>query len=281
MIIGVFPIIFLGDDMIKLIALDLDGTLLDDNKNISKENIDAINYAKAHGAKVVISTGRPRAGVEKVLNTLGINGDDEYLIIYNGGKILNVGTNETIYSTTINGKIVKELYEESKLLNTDIHAFRENEELITPKHNPYTDVEAKINFIEDHLYDFNKIKDDDLFIKCMLVSDQDNLTNAMANVNEKFYKEFSMVRSSTIFLEFLNKNSDKGKALKALADYLHIDMSEVMAMGDANNDISMIKVAGVGVAMENAFEEVFEYANYITDTNNNSGVAKAIMKYMK
>ena len=115
----------------------------------------------------------------------------------------------------------------------------------------------------------------------MLVSEQENLTNAMQNVNEKFYKEFSMVRSSPIFLEFLNKNSDKGKAIIELAKYLNIDMKDVMAIGDANNDISMIKAAGIGVAMDNAFDEVFEYANYRTESNNNSGVAKAIMKYMK
>ena len=267
--------------MIKLIAIDLDGTLLDDHKNISEENLKAIKYAKEKGVKIVISTGRPYAGVKPILDKLNINGDDEYVIIYNGGKILNVGTGETIYSTTITGKTVKELYAESKILNTDIHAFRIDEELITPKHNPYTDVEAHINGIEDHLCDFNKIKDDELFIKCMLVSEDEKLTSAMANVNDKFYTEFSMVRSATIFLEFLNKNSDKGKAVSALANYLNISLDEVMAIGDANNDISMIKVAGVGVAMENAFDEVFEYANFTTDTNENSGVAKAILKYVK
>lgn len=267
--------------MIKLIAIDLDGTLFDDLKNIPEENIKAIKYAKEKGVKIVISTGRPFKGVIDVLEKLDLTSNDDYVIIYNGGKILNVGKNETIYSTTITGKTVKELYEESKILNTDIHAFRIDEELITPKHNPYTDVEARINHIEDHLYDFNNISDDELFIKCMLVSENEVLTNAMANVNEKFYTDYSMVRSSTIFLEFLNKNSDKGKAVKALAEYLNISLDEVMAIGDANNDISMIKVAGVGVAMGNAFEEVFEYANYITDTNENSGVAKAILKYVK
>ena len=267
--------------MIKMIAIDLDGTLFDDHKNISKENIEAIRYAKSKGVKVVITTGRPIKGVIDVLEKLDLTSEEDYVIVYNGCKILNVKTGEVISSSTINGKIVKELYEESKILNTDIHAFRIDEELITPKHNPYTDVEASINHIEDHEFDFNKIKDDDLFIKCMLVSEQDNLSNAMQNVNEKFYTEYSMVRSATIFLEFLNKESDKGKAVKILADYLNIKLDEVMAIGDANNDISMIKVAGVGVAMENAFEEVFEYANYVTDSNENSGVGKAIMKFVK
>ena len=267
--------------MIKIVTIDLDGTLFDKDKNITWENKLAI--AKCHdlGVKIVIATGRPISGVLPVLNELGLNSTSDYAIIYNGTQIINVGSGEVISSTFITGDVVKELYAESLRLGVYIHAFRINGELITTKHNPYTDVESKINHVEDHLFDFNKIKDDDKFIKCMLVDSEENITRIMKEVNEKYYTEYSMVRSSKIFLEFLKKGVEKGSALKSLASYLNVKMEDTMAIGDAGNDISMIKAAGIGVAMNNAFPEVKEIADYITENdNNNSGVAEALNKFV-
>ena len=267
--------------MIKIVTIDLDGTLFDKDKVISYQNKLAI--AKCHdlGVKIVIATGRPISGVMPVLEELGLTSTSDYAIIYNGSKIINVGTKETISASVINGKGVKELYLESKRLNTHIHAFRKNEELITPMHNPYTDVESKINHVEDKLFDFTKIDDNDEFIKCMLVDDENKITSIMDKVNPKFKEEYSMVRSSKIFLEFLHRGIEKGSALKSLASYLNVKMDETMAIGDAGNDITMIKAAGIGVAMKNAFPEVLEIADYITlNDNNNSGVAEALNKFI-
>lgn len=267
--------------MIKIVTIDLDGTLLDKDKNISFKNKTAI--AKCHdlGVKIVIATGRPLNGVTPILEELGLTTSSDYVIVYNGSKIVNVGTKEIISASTIKGTVVKELYEESKRLGLNIHAFRKNEELITPCHNPYTNVESKINHIEDHLFDFNKIDDNDDFIKCMLVDSEENITMAMTKVDERFSREYTMVRSSKIFLEFLHIGIEKGSALKSLASYLNVKIDETMAIGDAGNDMTMIQAAGIGVAMNNAFPEVKEIADYITnDDNNNSGVAEALNKFI-
>lgn len=267
--------------MIKIVTIDLDGTLFDNEKKISYQNKLAI--AKCHdlGVKIVIATGRPLNGVMPVLEELGLTTTSDYAIIYNGAKIMNVGTKEIISSSVIDGKVVKELYQESLRLGVNIHAFRENEELITTKHNPYTDVESKINKIPDIITDFNTINDNDKFIKCMLVDSEENITRCMNEVNPKYYNNYTMVRSSKIFLEFLHKGIEKGQALKSLASYLGVNMNDTMAIGDAGNDISMIKASGVGVAMKNAFPEVLEFADYITkNDNNNSGVAEALNKFV-
>lgn len=266
--------------MIKLVTIDLDGTLLDNVKNISLENLIAIKKCHELGVKIVIATGRPMCGVMPILEHLGLTTNDDYVIIYNGAKILNVGTQKVISSTTIDGKIVKELYTESKRLGVNIHAFRKSEELITPKHNPYTDVEAKINHVEDKIFDFNDINDNDSFIKCMFVDSEENITRIIPLVDKKFKDNYSMNRSSKIFLEFLNKESDKGKALKILANYLNIDIKDTMAIGDADNDLPMIKASGFGVVMENAFPEIKNYANFITKSNLDNGVAYALNKYI-
>ncbi len=263
--------------MIKLITIDLDGTLLDDKKNISEENIKAIKYAKEKGANVVISTGRPINGIKGYLKSLDLL-DDGYLILYNGAMIYSLKDKKVISTTLIDGKIIKRLYEESKKLGVYIHAFRDNEELILEEYNIYSHKEVTLNKITFKFYDFSKIKDDDLFLKCLLVEGKEKLNYAEKQVSKDITNNYTMMRSAPIFLEFLNKNTDKGIALTKLAKYLNVDMKDTMAIGDAGNDISMIAKSGFGVAMKNSFEEVFQYADYITDSNENSGVAKAIYK---
>jgi len=266
--------------MIKIVTIDLDGTLFDNVKNISKENIEAIKKCHELGVKIVIATGRPIEGVRPVLNRLGLTTDKDYAIIYNGSKVLNVKTGELIFSSTISGKTVKELYNEANKYNLNFHAFRKNEELITPKHNQYTDVEATINQIEDIICDINSLDDDEEFLKAMIVDSKENLDMMEKNIDPKFKNDYSMVRSATIFLEFLNKTSDKGKALYQLAKYLNVNIKDTMAIGDAGNDISMIKMAGIGVAMKNAFPEVLEIADFVTLSNEESGVAYALNKFI-
>lgn len=266
--------------MIKLVTIDLDGTLFDNEKNISKENKAAIKKAKENGAYVVIATGRPLNGVMPTLKELDLIHDNDYVILYNGGKILNVGKNEIIYSSTIDGAYVKELYKKSKEENVYIHAFKENEDLITPLKNPYTLVEETINKIDAKVFDFNKINDNDLFIKAMLVASDADITRITPKFKELYNNKYSVLRSSKIFLEFLNKTTNKGEALEFLAKYLNIDLKDTMAIGDADNDLPMILKANVGVAMENAFKEVLDKANFITKSNLESGVAYAINKFI-
>ena len=266
--------------MIRLICIDLDGTLFDDDKNISEDNLKALREAKKMGARVVITTGRPKNGVKPILKRLGLTTNEDYVIIYNGAFIYNAGTDEVIHTTTIGGAIVKRLYNESRRLGLHYHAFRDNEELLTVDKNPYTDVETSINKIEDHVYDFNLVKDSDRFIKAMLVDSFENLNKATALVSEDLKNELTMVRSSKIFLEFLNPNTSKGEALKFLANYLGIPIEETMAIGDAGNDLPMLMAAGIGVCMENAFPEIKAKCKYFTDSNLNSGVARAIERFV-
>ena len=266
--------------MIKIVTIDLDGTLFDPEKNVSLENKIAINKCKELGVKIVLATGRPISGVKPLLDELGLNTNDDYVILYNGAKIINCGTLECIYSSNIKGKDVKDLYEESKRLGVFFHAFRIDGELITPMHNPYTDVEATINHVKDNIHDIVSLNDDELFLKAMMVGENEDITRIMTQVDSKYINKYSMLRSSRIFLEFLEKKTSKGEALKSLAKYLNISMDDTMAIRDAGNDIPMIKEAKIGVAMKNSFPEVLEIADYITGSNRESGVAQALNKFI-
>ncbi len=267
--------------MIKLVTIDLDGTLLKDNKEIPQLNIDAIKEARLKGTKIVIATGRPYSGALKVLEPLGLTTKDDYVILYNGAKVINVGTGDVIYSSTIKGSDCKDLYRESIFLGTNIHAFYKNESLITPKFNCYTDIECTINRVKLNIKDFNTINNEDEFLKCMLVSEGQNIDRVIKNIPKRLSDKYSIVRSSIIYLEFLKKGTDKGEALIALRDYLGYKNDETMAIGDAGNDLGMIKNAYIGVAVKNAFDEIKKNANVVSPkTNNEAAVAWAINKYV-
>ena len=215
--------------MYKLIAIDMDGTLLKSDKSVSERTKKAIREAQEKGVNVVIATGRPIDGVTRYLEELNMLGENDYVLSYNGGLVLKAKSREVISKTVLNGSDLHYLHKLSKELGVNIHAFSEVYGLITPKNSKYTEVEANINGINIGINDFSEIEDDHSIVKVMMIG---------------------------------------GK------------QEEVMTFGDAENDLDMIVYAGMGVAMDNAFAEVKEVANYITDSNENDGVAKAIEKFV-
>lgn len=266
--------------MYKIIALDMDGTLLDDDKKITEENKKALMRAKDKGVKVVLSSGRPKDGLIKFLNELELMQDNEYVLSYNGCLVQEAKSGKILHEVGLKGTDLHYMYTLSREFNVNIHAFSEKHGLITPKMSKYTEVEASLNGIEATIIDFFDIPDDENIIKIMLVDEPEVLDAAINRLPKEAYDKYNIVKSTPYFLEIINKNGNKGEGLKALANHLGVKREEVMAFGDASNDREMIEYAGLGVAMENAMEEVKKVADYITCNNNESGVAKVINKFI-
>lgn len=266
--------------MYKLIALDMDGTLLRKDKTISERTFNALQAARQRGVKVVLSTGRPVMGIRNYLEYLGLNQDDEYAITFNGSAVQTGKSGHMLFQKFMTGEDLHKIYKLSKEHDLNIHAFDKDGRLITPRANEYTDVEAEINKIQVHIEDFNNIKYDDKIIKVMIVDDPAKLDKLTKEIPEEYLSNYSIMRSASIFLEFLKPGINKGIGLSVLSESLNISKEEIIAVGDADNDIAMIKYAGLGVAMGNAFPQVKEAANYITDTNDEDGVAKVIEKFI-
>ena len=262
--------------MIKLILCDLDGTLFDKNKNISDGNIKAIRSLKE--TKFVVATGRPISGAMSVASTLGLDSPGNYTVCYNGALIVENKTLKPIYKRTIPGSFVKKAFKAGMEFGTNFHAFLADGTLVTNEKNPYTAVEERLNHLDAKVIDVTKIDDNEQFLKCMLVGDKELLDHVMENVPQEFLEETNMVRSAGIYLEFLNKECNKGYSLLFLQEYLNLETSETMAIGDAHNDKYMLEVAGTAVAMKNSFPCLFEVATFVTDDNESSGVAKAIAR---
>lgn len=266
--------------MYKLIAIDMDGTLLKEDKSISDRTKKAIQNAKDKGVTVVLATGRPVEGVNKALTELNMYTDKDYVLSYNGSLVQKTKSKEVISKVSLKGEDYHYLKKISDELNVNIHAFCEKKGLITPENSKYTEVEAEINNIDINIVDMSKIKNDDTIIKVMMIDEPEILGAAIEKLPKEVYEKYTVVRSTPYFLEFLNKNANKGVGVELLAKHLGVKQEEIITLGDADNDLHMIEYAGLGIAMGNAFDSVKKIANYITDTNENHGVAKAIEKFV-
>lgn len=267
------------NNMFKLIALDMDGTLLKSDKTISIDTHKAIQNAKAKGVKVVLATGRPVKGIQKYLQELDLLNNGDYAIAYNGAVVQNTNTGEIIAKNIMSLEDLKHLYNLSKELDVNIHALTENS-CITPKWNKYSQLEVDSNKIPLEILDFSSLDNSKTIIKIMFVDEPAILERAIERIPEEVYEKYTVVRSAPYFLEFLNKRVNKGFGVELLAKSLGISAEEVICVGDAGNDVHMIEYAGLGVAMGNAFPEVKEIANYITCTNEEDGVAEVINKFI-
>lgn len=266
--------------MYKLLALDMDGTLLTSCGDISLNTREAIAKARAMGVKVVLASGRPLEGMLPYLDTLGLNTDTDFVLCYNGSLIQKAGSHEVVRRCILSGADAHELQTLSRELDVNIHAFSRRLGLITPKRNHYTEHEAKLNGIPLLEMDFAELPADEEILKVMFIDEPDVLSAAIARLTPDLHQRYTIVQSAPYFLEFLNPASNKGIAVGMLAEYLGLDVSEVICVGDAGNDRHMIEFAGLGVAMGNATDDIKSIADFVTKSNDQDGIAHVIERFI-
>ncbi len=262
---------------IKLITIDIDGTLLNSKKELTFEVKEAIKKAKQQGVHVVLATGRPTVGVMAFVEELGLNQDDNYVITYNGALIQNVGTKEILKKHPLTHDDYLDIELMSRKLGVHLHV-QDNDTMYTANTDisKYTIVEATLTTIPLEYKPVYLMTDKIDIIKAMMVEDEEQLDEAIERLPQEFKERFSVVKSAPYYLEILNKEATKGDAVKELAELLNIKQEEIMAIGDNENDLTMIEYAGMGVAMDNAVRLVKDVATHVTKSHDEHGVAHAI-----
>lgn len=267
--------------MYKLIALDMDGTLFNSDKQITDRTKETLAQARALGVKIVLASGRPLAGLQPPLKELDLIHEGEYVLSFNGALIVDAKTGEAVSKCILKGSDYKKLFKLAQELGVHCQAFSPSRGLITNETSQYTEHEASINQIDINIINpLTDITDEEDIIKVMFIDPPEILDEAISKLPAWIKEDFNVFKSAPFFLEITHKDVDKGAGLLHLADYLNIKQSETMACGDQGNDYTMIKAAGLGVAMENGIDKVKAIADYVTDTNDNDGVAKAIEKFV-
>lgn len=268
--------------MIKLIAIDLDGTLLSSEGTISKENIESLHLAHKKGVKIVLCTGRPYFSMKDFVSEIGLNTDEDFIITFNGGQVQRASNGEVIKKHVLSKADMLEWYAITNELKLPLNLLDDSlvyEPLNYPEGIRSEYLDERKNLMTERL-DYTNFDDLHQFNKMVISTNQDYLDQQLAKIPESIKERYSVFKSRDNLFEIVKKGVTKGAILAELANYLSIPMEHVMAIGDQENDLSMIEVAGVGVAMGNAVQSVIKIAQFVTKSNNQNGVAHAICHYL-
>lgn len=264
----------------KALALDLDGTLTDSRKQLSTKNKIAIHKAIDKGVAVILASGRPVIGITHLAKELSLKEKGGYILAYNGGNIIDCKTEEIIYEKIVPKKCIKTICESARKNNVFALTYTDSEIVAEDDSDKYIIKEslcanAKIKKVDD-LVSFV----DYPVAKFLVVGEHKKLLPVQRELLETFPGIIDAFFSESYFLEVVPAGVAKSTSLDSLLNILHLDKEELIACGDGMNDIPMLEYAGLAVAMENAYPEVKEYADYITLSNDNNGVAYAIEKFI-
>lgn len=263
----------------KLIGLDIDGTLINSRKEISEKTKITLIKAMKEGHKVVIVTGRPTPGARELADILDFKKYGGLLSTYNGGAITDCKENKTLTSHPMDMKLAREIVAFSK--NLDLEIILPYEETIYSRaKGKYAVSEAKN--VNMNLEVIENLEDVVNFCpnKILFAQDPDRIDEPIKNLKEKFGEETEQMKSARYFYEVMPKGPSKGKSLLEIAEIFDIDQKDIIAFGDEMNDISMLEMAGVGVAMGNAVPKIKEIADYITLSNDEDGIAYYLERFV-
>lgn len=266
--------------MVELICLDIDGTLVDSNKELPEANKEAVQYALSRGVKVAIASGRSRKGVCDILKKLGI---PENAICLNGGLIVWDG--EVVREKTMEDELVYRVIDLAEKYQTCLFVSTAGEnitnETITPELQKLIE-QGSLRSGYCYCRDFDELRreTEKRSGKIIKMGIQEFHPNRFKELKQELIRMdlFQIARSDKYFVDINLKNMGKEVGIRALADYLDIPMEHVMCIGDNENDEKMIQEAGVGVAMKNGTDRLRKDADYVTASNDDAGVAQAIYR---
>lgn len=263
----------------KLLVLDVDGTLLNDAKEISKRTLSALLKVQHMGVRIVLASGRPTYGLMPLAQTLELGHFGGYVVSYNGCQIIKAENGEILFERRINPEMIPYLEKKALKNNFSIFTYHDDTLLTNDDENLYIRREAQLNKLkiirEEHFstaIDFSPCK-------CVLVSDDEE---ALRGLEEHWKKRLAgaldVFPSEPYFLEVVPCGIDKANTLGALMEQLGVTREEVIAIGDGVADVTMLQLAGVGIAMGHSQDSVKRCADYVTASNEEDGVAQAVEK---
>ena len=265
----------------RAIALDLDGTLTNHDKVVTTKTREALLQAEAEGVVIILASGRPTYGIEPVAECLELDKRGGYILSYNGGNIVNAKTGEKLFAQFLPDEVIPILYRYAKEKNHALLGYAGNEIITEMPDDQYVKEESRINKM-------NIRKVENLFealephpTKLLMTGDPADMLKAENELSEILGDRMDIFRSAPFFLELVPKGIDKAKSLLRLLSKINLPPADMIAFGDGYNDLSMLKLAGMGVAMQNAAPEVRAEADYITLSNEEDGIAAALEHFCK
>lgn len=267
----------------KTLVLDLDGTLTNSEKKISKKTKSAIMNIQDMGIRVILASGRSDYGMKHIAKELELAKYNSYMISFNGARIRDLHNDKLLYEQNIDPKLYPEIFKLWKEYNVNILTYNKeiNKMYTADAKDIYAIIDAQINnyipLVE--LKDFAREVDFPV-AKFLFMQDPIKLEWVEKDMQRRMGDRLDIYRSESCFLEVMPKGVNKGNALKTLSEITDLDPEEMIACGDSFNDMSMIEFAGLGVAMEEAVDELKKSADHVTGSNDDDGIVDVIEKFI-
>lgn len=263
----------------KLLVLDVDGTLLNNAREISNRTLAALLKVQQMGVRIVLASGRPTYGLMPLAKTLELGNYGGFILSYNGCQIIKAQNGEILFERRINPEMLPYLEKKARKNNFAIFTYHDDIIITDTPENEYIISEAVLN-------NQKIIKEDEFSTavyfppcKCMLVSnDEEALIVLEDHWRRQLNGTLDVFRSEPYFLEVVPCGIDKANTLGALMEKLNIKREEVIAIGDGVCDVTMLQLAGMGIAMGHSQDSVKVCADYVTASNEEDGVAQAVEK---
>lgn len=265
---------------IRLLALDLDGTLTNNEKRVSAKNKEYIRRAQDKGIKVILASGRPVIGIKGIANELELWNQGGYILAYNGGHIIDCRTGADLVRHTVPMEYVHDICEVNHKFAVCPLTYNEIGVICENDTDPYVHQEGYNNSIPIVKVDNLEEQITAPVVKFMVVGEPEELMKAYGYLKKKLKGKLNLFFSEPYFMEITPLGIEKASALRRLSEILGTTAGQMMACGDGLNDIPMLKYAGLGVAMANAYEETKKAADYIAPSNEDDGVAEAIQNFI-
>ncbi|MDD2675319.1 MAG: Cof-type HAD-IIB family hydrolase [Flavobacterium sp.] len=260
----------------KMLVLDMDDTLLNDDHTISNENKVMLAKARELGVHIVLASGRPTPAMIAYAKELQL--DNSYMISYNGAVITDLKEDKVIFEQTLTQGQIHELYDYSLKSKTHIITYVGGK-IVSETDSEYIEIEKNITGLEHNKVVSFKEEVQSSAVKCILLEEPTYLKEVEKDLKAAM-PHLSVSMSKPFFLEVAQNGIDKGASIKFLAERLNILQSEIIAVGNAGNDLTMIEYAGLGVWVDNVDPELRDKGDVIVASNNNHGVAEVVRRFI-
>lgn len=259
-----------------MLVLDMDDTLLTDDHTISNENKEMLALAKEKGVYIILASGRPTPAMVNYARELGL--DNSYMISYNGAVITDLKEDKVIFEQMLTKEQIHELYDYSVKSKTDIITYLDGK-VVSETDSKYIDIELNITGLEHNKVTSFKETVQTAAVKCILLEEPSYLVEVEKDL-KRAMPHLSVSMSKPFFLEVAQHGIDKAASIKIIAQKLGILQSEIIAVGNAGNDLTMIEYAGLGVWVANVTPDLKDKADVIVASNNDHGVAEVIKRFI-
>ncbi len=264
----------------KMLVLDIDGTLLNTEKEVTPKTKEALLKIQEQGHVLVLASGRPTPGMIAYAKEVELEKFGGYVMSFNGAKITNWQTKEVIYQNCVPDEYFPAIYQFAVDNDCGVVTYSDDTAISGRRIDDYLAYEARLNGLPlvevDNFVEYSAHKPN----KCLMTEVPERCAELETLLAAQLGDVLSIYRSEPFFLEIMPQNVDKGASLDRLVQHLGMTQADTICCGDGYNDITMIRYGGVGVAMENAQPAVREAADFITGNNNEDGLLTVIEKFI-